>query len=30
MCSPLLAKSREDPRYKELVDKMRRQVGLGN
>jgi adenylate cyclase len=30
MYSPLLAKSREDPRYKELVQKMRRQVGLAN
>jgi tetratricopeptide (TPR) repeat protein len=28
MYSPLLAKAREDQRYQELVDKLRRQVGL--
>ena len=28
MYSPLLAKSREDPRYGELVEKMRRMNGL--
>jgi adenylate cyclase len=28
MCSPLLAKAREDPRYGELIEKLRRQTGL--
>jgi len=28
MYSPLLAKGREDPRYKELVEKLRRMNGL--
>jgi hypothetical protein len=27
MYSPLLAKAREDPRYKELVEKLRKQTG---
>jgi hypothetical protein len=26
--SPLLAKAREDPRYQDLVDRLRRQTGL--
>ena len=30
MYSPVVAKSREDPRRKELIEKMRRQVGLAN
>ena len=28
MSSPLLAKGREDPRYGELMEKLRRQCGL--
>ena len=28
MYSPLLSKARQDPRYKELVEKLRRQTGL--